>query len=777
MSHNEHGNEKHEPHWHEEESQVHWPTQEHYNDHDWYEHENEEYEYEHENEEFEEKEFQKVSDLLKISSKDLKDLDMGQIHIVSILQPFKKLFKQNTLDIIKNKWKNIELSLHPKIKIIALQRPIGDLVPTKKRSDIHINDYCPDKDKHTLNMINIEYTYLESGPYSDIIKPKIKFKKRCKNFLNLLKLYIIKWKKFYSYWFLFIILCFFYGLFIKYEIENTLQNVKNITFTTDKEKFKTDIFEIKSWFILSDFLLRPIFYINSFFYNPTLNNLENILIGWNKFTDYMLQLILVYDGIDTLIKEKWLSEIMYSELLKNIDPILLQAKNDINKSVTFFRKIKNLTNSQKIDFWEKMKFIEQIQKYTNIFYNNTQTIKNMLWDEQKRTYMIVFQNADEIRPTGWFMGSAGFIEIYKWKILKFEKKDMYAVEWWLQDFFWEASPDWLSSITDRFTLRDANFYPDIAQSSNKIKSFLEKTQYKIDGIIYMNQNIILDFLKNFGGVYFDKVQREITNENFSMLISTLVESKVTRTYTLATPKQILFDFIDVYIKELQKIWKYHLYIKNIFESIEKKDIILYSFSEKENSLFTEFWFNKKIDESKYMDFNFPVFTSISWNKSDRYIQRSFTKEVKKNADCSIQTHFQINVTHSFNSREEWNIKKFLADMNLDSIVDVENTLITQWKWINKQYMRILVPKNAIFEKNPQIAIKDIKDKKEISFYMDTSIWTPSEFNINYTLPNPSCRPYNYVFEKEPWIKEYKLNIIIDGNLILDSYLQKDYYLK
>jgi hypothetical protein len=35
-------------------------------------------------------------------------------------------------------------------------------------------------------------------------------------------------------------------------------------------------------------------------------------------------------------------------------------------------------------------------------------------------------------------------------------------------------------------------------------------------------------------------------------MSTLVEAKITKTYTLATPKQILFDFIDVYVNELKK---------------------------------------------------------------------------------------------------------------------------------------------------------------------------------------------------------------------------------
>ena len=37
-----------------------------------------------------------------------------------------------------------------------------------------------------------------------------------------------------------------------------------------------------------------------------------------------------------------------------------------------------------------------------------------------------------------------------------------------------------------------------------------------------------------------------------MLTSTLVEAKVTKTDTLSTPKQILFDFMEVYFEEFKK---------------------------------------------------------------------------------------------------------------------------------------------------------------------------------------------------------------------------------
>lgn len=375
------------------------------------------------------------------------------------------------------------------------------------------------------------------------------------------------------------------------------------------------------------------------------------------------------------------------------------------------------------------------------------------------------------------MGSVGLVQLYKWRIINFEKKDIYALEWLIKETFDEKPPVWLESITKNFTLRDANYFLDIKQSSDKIKSFIDRTQYNIDGIVYINQNIILDFLKNFWWVYFDTVKREVNADNFSMIMSTLVESKVSKTHTLATPKQVLFDFIDLYGKELKNKAKYSEYIQTLLLSIEKRDILFHSFITEENDFFKNIFLVHDIDFSSTLDFNYPVFTSISGNKSDRYMEREFTKNVKRNDDCSFDTDLKIIQKHNFTIGEEINIKNFLYDMDLLGKVDLEGTLAIQWKALNKQYIRVLLPKNAQIKENEKLKIKDNPDSKEVSFFLNTNILFPTEMNITYVLPNPECREYNYTFIKQPGIKEYKLNIIQDGNLVSDSYFSKDFKLK
>jgi len=557
-----------------------------------------------------------------------------------------------------------------------------------------------------------------------------------------------------------------------------MKEIKKIEFTTNLEKLKKDLISIKTDLIILDFLLKPLFFSNYFFNNESINN-ANHLIKWTEyFINYWINLLIIYDWIHNLITQKWPENVMYSELIKNVNPILSELKNDINNSFNEFLKIKNLEDKDlSFAFSSKINLVKTIKDYTNTFIENIDVVWSILADQKKKTYLIVFQNNDEIRPTWWFIWSVWFLDVFKWKIIKFEKKDIYALEWQIKGIFNEIAPEWLNKITPTFGLRDANYYPDIKESSEKIKYFLDKSEYKIDWIIYVNQNVILDFLKNFWWIYFDKVGRVVTSENFSMIISTLVEAKITKTHTLATPKQILFDFIDVYINELKKAWKYSLYIKTIFDSIEKRDIMFYSFYDDENKFLEKLWLKKDISFDNYLDFNYPVFTSIWWNKSDRYIKRSFIKEIKKNDDCSYTTKLKIFSKHTFDIWEEINIKNFLYDMDLLGKIDLENTLTIQWKRANKQYVRLLLPENAIIKENEKIKITVLNWKKQVSFYFNTPLLYPSEFNIEYKIPNKDCKSYNYLFIKQPWIKEYKLNIIKDWNLLLDSYLDRDFSLK
>lgn len=704
-----------------------------------------------------------------------ESVDISSLFLLSQVRVFRKLFKQSTKDIF-HKWKKtVFLSIYPKIKLLKLYRPFNsEIKKVKKNKPIILSNYQPIENYTTLNLSDFDETQRVISPVFDFQHPK----KQKFVFFSRLSFSLVK----IGVSFLVLILSLFlYGITTKTYIEKTFQGIQ----TLDIKNFsllKSNLQNIQSDLKISYILIQPLLGLNLIVQNSSIDNLGKIIPAGRDMLQFSLYFFDIYDGVNAMVKEKWINEIMFSQLIDNIEPILINMNQNLSSAIDSLKTVGDFSDKN-INFQFK-KYVNQVYYFWDYFHtimDNLSVIKDILWHNEKKTYFIIFQNNDEIRPTGWFMGSVGILELFRWKIANFETKDIYAIEWDLKDFatkngvaFEQSAPEGLNKISKTFWLRDANYYPTIEESSLKIQEFLKNSEYKIDGIVYINQNLILNILKKIGPIYYDAVKRDITYDNFSTLFSTLVEAKITKTHTLATPKQILFDFITIFFDKIKSIEDYKFFVELFIESIEKKDVSIYFFNTKENDFLKQIGLEKSYDYFSFFDFNYPVFTSISGNKSDRYISRSFEKTYVKKENCDISTSLKITQKHGFNINEEVYIKTLLYDMDALGQVDINTLLDIQWKWLNKQYIRVLIPKNAQITENKNITVRDFPEYKEVSFYLDTNTFFESNSRFEYTIPNPECKNYTYNFIKQPGIKNYHIDIINNWNLQQSLYTETDF---
>ena len=704
-----------------------------------------------------------------------ESVDISSLFLLSQARVFRRLFKQNTKDIF-HKWKKtVFLSIYPKIKLLKLYRPFNsEIKKVKKNKPVILSNYQPIENYTTLNLSDFDETQRVISPVFDFQHPK----KQKFVFFRSLSFSLVK----IGVSFLVLMLSLFlYWITTKTYIEKTFQGVQKLDIK-NFSSLKSNLQNIQSDLKISYILIQPLLGLNFIVQNSSIDNLWKIIPAGRDMLNFSLYFFDIYDGVNAMIKEKWINEIMFSQLIDNIEPILINMNRNLSSAIDSLKTVSDFSD-ENINFQFK-KYVNQVYYFWDYFHtimDNLSVIKDILWHNEKRTYFIIFQNNDEIRPTGWFMGSVGILELFRWKIANFETKDIYAIEWDLKDFatkngvaFEQSAPEGLNKISKTFWLRDANYYPTIEESSLKIQEFLKNSEYKIDGIVYINQNLILNILKKIGPIYYDAVKRDITYDNFSTLFSTLVEAKITKTHTLATPKQILFDFITIFFDKIKSIEDYKFFVELFIESIEKKDVSLYFFNTKENEFLKQIGLEKSYDYLSFFDFNYPVFTSISGNKSDRYISRNFEKIYSIQENCDISTSLKITQKHGFNINEEVYIKTLLYDMDALGQVDINTLLDIQWKWLNKQYIRVLIPKNAQVIQNKNITVKDFPEYKEVSFYLDTNTFFESNFRFEYTISNPECKNYTYNFIKQPGIKNYSIDVINNWNLQQSLYTETDF---
>ncbi len=525
--------------------------------------------------------------------------------------------------------------------------------------------------------------------------------------------------------------------------------------------------DFKYWNILYlPFLIIPHNDINNWYY---------LLKWWNNLTSLIEKWLNIYTWLQKFILTNWwIENIKLTNLLYNIKSDFSWVISLLYDTIVYYDKIGKLPNkdlNDKLDF-ARLK-LKSFYKILDIINKDYDVFLSLLWHNTERKYLLIFQNNDEIRATWWFIWSVATITLRNWKVIDFVKEDVYSYEWDINKVMKikEPAPEWLNKITDTFWFRDSNYNISFEASSNNIKWFLDKIDRHIDWIIYINQNTVLDFLKYTWWIKFDEIRGTITEENFSLIISTLVEAKVYKVWTLWTPKKILFNFINVFISKLKEKKDYVAYLDILLKNIKTRDLVIYSFNTPENNLLWKLWLNWKLKYSESLDFVYPVYTSIWWNKSDRYIDIKYKKNIKRNSDCSIDTDINIYRTHLFTSNEEQKVN----DLLIKHWVKVNNDLINiQWKWDNSSYVRIILPKEAIVEPKEWLRIQKMDNFIMLDYYHKTRALESNNFDIKYRLVNKECRDYSYKLYKQPWIRKYNIEINDKDEVIKENWIIGDF---
>lgn len=125
----------------------------------------------------------------------------------------------------------------------------------------------------------------------------------------------------------------------------------------------------------------------------------------------------------------------------------------------------------------------------------------MLAGERKKTFLIVFQNSAEIRPTGGFISSFAFVTIQKGKLLDIDYQSAYQLDSQLVGT--EPPPQ---PIKDRlgesnWLIRDANWAADGRQSAKKIENLIERASgRRVDATIILTTPALQSILAKTGEI-------------------------------------------------------------------------------------------------------------------------------------------------------------------------------------------------------------------------------------------------------------------------------------
>lgn len=574
------------------------------------------------------------------------------------------------------------------------------------------------------------------------------------------------WKRVWYGLFILTIALILFGIhflqYIQYSFHEAEKRLEHILIANSNTEIQNDILKARATFERANIFLTPIFLFldNPIIHIDRVRSARSIIDAWLATTrgvDALARTLpkwFTYSWtLDTLPREETLTP-SYRAPPRDIRVLSRYGINEPTKWYeenrgaihTFLSEMRNAENALKgfTTLWENTKdarildlrdTLGRLTRYSEFMLDHEESLLRMLWHDEPMRYIVFNQNRDEIRANGWFPWTIFTFTLFQWNILQYRKDDVYYYDW---NLFPNTTvpPAWLESF-GTFWLRDVTYYPLFRESLEKANSFVEKSgEETITTGIALHQGIIEDILAKVWSVTLSWVSMPFTAENFSPLMSTLVEAKFAKE---KTPKDILFTFADALEKKVineGKIWPVLAILEDALSSgeitIRSRDDITDAFLRSLNTFDRFVW-----DKDNWV---YPLFTNVGGNKSDRFVYRRIERTAVMQEDCRVENTLTIHNTHTFTESDESIIMQYLDMLGITGKEIRKKLLFIEGKGNNVSFIRIIAP----FWSKLIDADTDVKtdasrlDYTVFSFNLETPIGATVSQTLRYSSRPTKC---------------------------------------
>ena len=337
-------------------------------------------------------------------------------------------------------------------------------------------------------------------------------------------------------------------------------------------------------------------------------------------------------------------------------------------------------------------------------------IAEALGESRPQKYLLIFQNNQEMRATGGFIGTYGILDIKEGKIKNLFIDGVYNADGQLLEKI--IPPEPIKKISASWSMHDANWFPDWPTSASKIVSFYEKTGGATpDGVISFTPTAIEKILDVTGPIEMPEYNLVINSGNFIETIQWQTEKGYDK--KLNQPKKILADFAPKLLNKISNLETKKMFeiLRALEEALEEKHILIFSFDPKIQNFITEKgWAGQVLKTDK--DYLSVINSNINGYKTDGVIDERIEHLSEIQPDGTIIDTVIITRRHNGG-----------------------NNVYDWYNKVNCDWMRVYVPQGSELLEAQGHTIEKIQTLKEGSDY-----------------------PY---FEKDPLVSEIEATMIVD----------------
>lgn len=354
------------------------------------------------------------------------------------------------------------------------------------------------------------------------------------------------------------------------------------------------------------------------------------------------------------------------ENLKKILLLMKDAEDNLGKV-----NVDDLPEAQRQRFVAVKNQLPAAENFMAAFLGNSQIFTDVLGGNGPRKYLFLFQNNQELRATGGFIGTYGLLDIFNGRVRKFFIDGIFNPDGQLREKVIPPSP--IQKISAAWSLHDSNWFPNFPDSAEKAMWFYEKTGGPtVDGVITMTPTVMQKLLEVTGPIEMPEYGVTVDENNFIEKIQYEVEMDYDK--ELNQPKKILADLAPEILdrifnaRDLAGITKT---VNILTESLNEKQILVYSRNyEIEKRLSALGWSGEVLNTQK--DYLSVINTNINGYKTDGVVTEKIEHQAEIQADGSVID--TVTITRHHNGGD---------------------TAFEWWNKVNADYMRVYVPKGSV----------------------------------------------------------------------------------
>lgn len=390
----------------------------------------------------------------------------------------------------------------------------------------------------------------------------------------------------------------------------------------------------------------------------------------------------------------------------------------------------------------------------------------------RKTYLILFQNNMELRPTGGFIGSYALANLEAGKLVNFEVFDVYQADGQLKGHVEPPAKlkEYLGEAN--WYLRDSNWDPNFVVSAKRAEWFLDKEmQVSVDGTIAVTLQTAQKILSALGGVMIPEYEEEITADN---LFEKAEYYSELATFPGSTQKKDFLGSLSRALFEKIKGAKDKQLINvagALFTSLEEKEMLLYFNKEEVESVITALGWEGGIrnfqpqttSQSVFVDYLHLNEANVGVNKANYFLTRQINHEISLSPEGRVREKLVLLYENQSPSNT-WPAGTYQAYLRLylPKGTKTVSVLATDPGDIN-----LWLPYDA------RLLDSTEKDGKSVlGIFLEVPIQKKRLFEISYELAgrldlNQKLNPYLLLLQKQPGAhpSEYELTFSYPQGLV------------